>query len=251
VPQKIAATAVTARVFLDQACTPGEQVTLSAEDAHHLTSVLRLRPGDELVVVGAGVAWSADFVSAGTHACTVSIRERLHDGGRELPADVTILQALPKAAKMDDIVEKVTELGAAAIVGVRCERSYGGSSEHKIERWRRIARAAAAQAQRLHVPRVDGPWDFAVALERHARDTHVLVASERAPRGSLSTALADIPASAPLALAIGPEGSFSPAEVALARAAGARLVSLGPTILRTETAAPAALAAIAALRGWW
>lgn len=242
---------MTARIFLDRACTPGDQVTVSGEDAHHLVRVLRLRPGDELIVVGAGMAWSADLVMGDGHVCTVSIRERLHNGGRELPADVTILQALPKSAKMDVIVEKVTELGAAAIVGVRCERSYGGSSEHKVERWRRIARSAAAQAQRLRVPRVDGPCDFADALQRQARDTYVLLASEQAPRGSLAPALAAIPENAPLAVAIGPEGSFSPQELALARVAGARIVSLGPTILRTESAAPAALAAIAALRGWW
>jgi 16S rRNA (uracil1498-N3)-methyltransferase len=163
---------------------------------------------------------------------------------------VTVLQAVPKGLKMDDVVEKVVELGAAAIQPIRCARSYGGDPPAKVKRWQRIARAAAQQSRRLVVPTVAEPVRFSEALASASAATKVLVAYERAEPQSLAAALR-ASSEQPLSILVGPEGSFTDDELQLARDVGAALVSLGPTVLRTETAAAAMLSAIAALRGWW
>jgi len=238
------------RVFVDQACAPNAQITLEPNDARHLMRVLRMKEGEAITIVHAGEAWHAKLDEVGSDHATATIVEQLKGMSSELPVHVIVLQAVPKGMKMDDVVEKVVELGAARIVPLRCARSYGGDSDVKIERWRRIARAAAQQSQRLIVPDVEQPLRFHDAIDRFAATSHVIVAHEGAAQGSLAASLR-CDANATLAIVIGPEGSFTNDELQLATNAGCDLAWLGPTILRTETAAAAMLAAIAALRGWW
>jgi 16S rRNA (uracil1498-N3)-methyltransferase len=238
------------RVFVRQPCAPGSIVDLDAGDSHHLASVLRMQPGDAIAVVSDGVAWRADLVELARDRARALIVERSQERSQELPVAITVLQAIPKGTRMDDVVEKVVELGAMRIVPVRCERSYGGDSENKIERWRRIARAAARQSRRLVVPEVDASVGFQEAIARFLSAAQVIVAHEEAPSGSLAQALEQTERDQ-IAIAIGPEGSFSHDELQTAKTAGCAIASLGTTILRTETAAAAMIAAIAALRGWW
>lgn len=238
------------RVFTDVPCAPGTRVTLDPADARHLALVLRMRPGDSITLASNRVAWQATLQEVKRGRVIAEILTPLEPAG-ELPVAITILQAIPKGTKMDEVVEKVTELGAARIVPIRCERSYGGDAATKVERWRRIAHAAAAQSQRLVVPAIEAPADLVPAIERVGAEAQVLVAWEQAARSSLESSLARVDPDAPIAIAIGPEGSFSDTEVEAARRLHCDLVSLGPTTLRTETAAPAAIAAIAALRKWW
>lgn len=236
------------RFFVEQAASAGALIDLAAADVRHAALVLRLQPADEVVVVSGGSAWRAQVASIDSRRATVKVLAEI-SAPSELPQPVTILQALPKANKMDFVIEKVVELGATRIVPVQTGRSYGGASDSKLERWRKIARAAAAQSRRLIVPEVTAamPWDAAV--QHFATVSQLLVAHESAAAGSLAHALTrDTKA---LSLAAGPEGSFTPTEVEIAQRHGAALVSLGPTILRTETAALAMLAAAAALRHWW
>ena len=236
------------RFFVEQAASVGAVIELAAGDVRHAALVLRLQPADEVVVVSNGAAWRGEVASIGSRRATVKILAEMSPRS-ELPQPVTILQALPKANKMDFVIEKVVELGAARIVPIQSERSYGGASDSKLERWRKIARAAAAQSRRLIVPEVTAAMPWEAAVQRFATASHLLVAHESAAAGSLAHALAR--AGEALSLAVGPEGSFTAAEVETARQHGAAIVSLGPTILRTETAALAMLAAAAALRGWW
>ncbi len=238
------------RVFVRQTCAPGAPVDLDPSDSHHLASVLRMQLGDAIAVVSEGIVWRADLIELTRDRARALIVERSQERSQELPVAITVLQAIPKGAKMDDVVEKVVELGATRIVPVRCERSYGGDSDNKIERWRRVAAAAARQSRRLVVPQVDASASFQEAIERFSTAADVIVAHEEAPRGSLAQALERTERDQ-LAIAIGPEGSFSGDELHIARNAGCATASLGPTILRTETAAAAMIAAIAALRGWW
>lgn len=235
------------RFFVKGPLVEGATVALGADDAHHASHVLRLRAGAPIVVVADGVAWDAVIAVAdcsGAHALRPS-----PEGGGDIGIDVTVLQALTKGSKFDVVVEKCVELGARRIVPVRCERSETDASAHKVERWRRIARSAAEQSRRNIVPVVDDPRPLAEALAVASGST-LLVASERAPKGSLAEALRAHAASKSFTIAIGPEGSFTDAELAAARTAGASFVSLGPAILRTETAAAALLAAIASARVW-
>ena len=238
------------RVFVDQTCAPNAQIALEPNDARHLVRVLRMKAGETITIVHAGHAWHAKLDDVGSDNATATIIEQTRDTPSELPIEVTVLQAVPKGMKMDDVVEKVVELGAARIVPLRCARSYGGDSDVKLERWRRIARAAAQQSQRLIVPDVEEPLRFHDAIDRFAATSHVIVAHEGATQGSLAASLRR-DAKATLAIVVGPEGSFTNDELQLASNAGCDLAWLGPTILRTETAAAAMLAAIAALRGWW
>ncbi|HEY7995177.1 MAG TPA: RsmE family RNA methyltransferase [Candidatus Eremiobacteraceae bacterium] len=234
------------RFFVDGPVTTGATIALRPDDAHHASHVLRMRADAPIVVVAGGLAWDAVIGAADCE--TAHILRPSPDSGGDIGIDVTVLQALIKGAKFDDVVEKCVELGASRIVPMRCERSEADASGHKVERWRRIARAAAQQSRRNIVPAVDDVRSFAEALS--AGGVPLLVASERAPKGSLAEALRANAGSTALAIAVGPEGSFTDAELAAAKEAGAAFVSLGPAILRTETAAAALLAAIASVRVW-
>lgn len=234
------------RFFVDGSVTAGSTIALESDDAHHAAHVLRLRADAPIVVVAKGTAW--DAVIAAADCRTAHVLRPSPDGGGDIGIDVTVLQALTKGAKFDDVVEKCVELGANRIIPVRCERSESDASAHKVERWRRIARAAAQQSRRNIVPAVDEVRPFGDAL--NAVRATIIVASERAPRGSLAEVLRAQADAIAFAIAVGPEGSFTDAELAAAKAAGGSFVSLGPAILRTETAAAALLAAIASVRVW-
>jgi len=234
------------RFFVDGPVTAGATVSLRSDDAHHASHVLRMRADAPIVIVAGGVAW--DAVIAAADCKSAHILSPSPESGGDIGIDVTVLQALIKGAKFDDVVEKCVELGARRIIPVRCERSESNASMHKVDRWRRIARSAAQQSRRNIVPAVDDVRSFAEALS--AAGAPLLVASERATKGSLAEALRANAGSMTYAIAIGPEGSFTDAELAAAKEAGAAFVSLGPAILRTETAAAALLAAIASARIW-
>jgi 16S rRNA (uracil1498-N3)-methyltransferase len=238
------------RVFVSTPCDVGAQIELERNDARHLALVLRMKPGEIITIVCSGNLWHARLSEISSDRVVTTIVERAPHTTFELPIEITVLQAVPKGTKMDDVVEKAVELGAARIVPVRCAHSYGGDSANKIERWRRIARSAAQQSQRLIVPDVEQPLRFSEAIARFAANSQVLVAHERASHGSLAAALR-ANASRPIALAVGPEGSFTDDELRHAHEARCDIVSLGTTILRTETAAAAMLAAVAALLACW
>jgi 16S rRNA (uracil1498-N3)-methyltransferase len=239
------------RFFVATQCAPNLEFDLEPDDAHHATSVLRVGPGERVVVIDATGPWDATVVDVSKHGVRIrAVAALRHDTG-ELPAEVTVLQALIKGAKFDEVVEKTVELGARWIVPVRCERSLAIPGALKIERWQRIARAAAQQSRRRQLPEVAQPAAWADAVAAATRAMPLIVAWEGAPKGSLAQAAGRVADEAAFAVAVGPEGSFTDDEIETARDAGCIFVSLGPTILRTETAAAAAIAAIAAKCGWW
>lgn len=239
-----------ARFFVEGEIKAGDVVALDSQDVRHALLVLRLRPGDKVSIVCANDVWEAELIAASGRAASARAIRPMEGVRGELPVPVTVLQAVVKGAKFDTVIEKCVELGASRIVPVVCERSYAGSGERKVDRWRRIARAAAQQSRRRMIPAVDHPiaWADGIAALRGAA---LLVAHPEAGAHSLAAALKRRDPTTALAIAVGPEGSLTSEELQIASAAGADLVSLGPTILRTETAAAATLAAIAALRGWW
>ena len=236
----------TPRFFVDQPLAAGAEIELGDEDAHHAAHVLRLDDGAPIVLLHEGAAWDARLASKGKGGLAASVIARRSEETAELTMRFVILQAVIKGNKFDEVVEKCVELGAARIVPVICDRSYADAGSAKVARWRRIARSAAQQSRRQVLPRIDDPmpWVRAVAESRP-----LVVAWEGAPAGSLESALGRIAGSSSLALAVGPEGSFTGEELSVARRAGAEFVSLGPAILRTETAAAALLAALAS-RQW-
>ena len=215
------------RFFAGAECKAGDHIELRHDDAHHAIEVLRMRTGDPLVIVRDGTAWDATLseVSRGRVQAHI-IAPRAETGG-ELPVAVSVLQAIAKGAKFDEVVEKAVELGARRIVPVICERSYAQANSAKIDRLRRIARSAAQQSRRRYLPEVAEPTAWTDALHTSDLDRPPLVAYENAAHGSFAAAVDGIGEARSIAIAIGPEGGLTGAEVAAAKESGCALVSLG------------------------
>ena len=232
------------RLFVDAGLKPHASIELPEAAAHHAARVLRLSAGDSVVLFdGSGGEYEARLEMPGRGRVLAETGER-RDFERESPLAVTLLQAVSSRERMDFTIQKAVELGVAAIHPVYSERSIvrlsGEREAKKLAHWRRIAVAACEQCGRNRIPEIAAP----VALDRYraAGDSKILLAPSAAQR------LADL-ARGPLVLAAGPEGGFSEQEEALLQRAGFTAVRLGPRVLRTETAALAALAALNALAG--
>ncbi len=214
---------------------------------HYLLRVLRLKAGDALEVFdGRGASFDARISAATADAATLQLGPpRVTPAARA----ITLIQGLPKADKLELVLQKGTELGAAAFRPAACERSVvklDGKEEKKQQRWQRIAEEAARQCERADVPEVFVPQPLLDAVRALTPGTRVLVLDEEETALPLSAAVID---DAPIALVIGPEGGLSRAEVEQLHSMGATSVTLGPLILRTETAGLAALAVLRHLDG--
>jgi 16S rRNA (uracil1498-N3)-methyltransferase len=208
----------------------GQALTLPENEARHLFKVLRARPGDPAEVVGAGGALALARVEDGR---TVTVVEALDAGLEEVA--VTLYQAVPKGGRMDLAVEKATEAGATRIVPLLTEHGEVNPREGKVDRWRRVAEAAARQSLRLRVPEVSEPLAFGAAL-REAGEAGVLL--HNAPGvDDVEDVVGD-----GVCLFVGPEGGWSGGELEEARGAGLAVGGLGPYRLRAETAGVVAVA---------
>ena len=237
------------RFYVPLGLAPGATVDLPAEAAHHAVKVLRLDEGAELVLFdGGGGEWLARLVRAGRGVRAVL--ESRDEPQREPAVRITLAQGLPAADKMDWIVQKAVELGVAAIRPLAMKRSVirlsGERMERRVAHWRGVAVAACEQCGRNRVPDVAPLIDLPQYLGEAAADNEIRLLL--AP--GAESRLRDLPPPAgPVTLIVGPEGGFEEGESAAIRAAGFRPVSLGPRVLRTETAGVAALAAMMALWG--
>lgn len=223
----------------------GEAVLLTGEDGRHIAKSLRCREGDVVQLCdGRGTDAAGTITAIAGDTVTVSLSER-RPSRSELPCLVTLYQALPKGDKLDLIVQKTVELGVAAVVPVltsRCvSRPDGKSMEKKLERLRKIAREAAGQSGRGRIPEVRPLISFGEALGELEKSLCPILFYEEA-RELLGPLLAPRPGE--IALMVGSEGGFSPAEARKARERGIRLCTMGPRILRCETAPLYALSAI-------
>lgn len=237
------------RFFLEEAVRSGEETTLSAADSRHLSRVLRARPGDEITVVSANRVYRAELLTVG-EAVTVRLGEELA-AYSEAPLRLFLLQGLAKGERMEIVIQKAVELGVSRLIPVACERSVvrlsGDKAAAKRARWQKIAEAAAKQCGRTSLPEVSLPMTLSDALAELSADCRIIMPWEEADGETvgmpLSAALAEEKPDA-AALIIGPEGGLTAQEAELAESAGARLVTLGRRILRTETAAIASLSII-------
>lgn len=234
------------RLFIDPRAISGNRVHLGAGDAQYLTRVLRLGRGDTVELLdGTGEGLRCEIEEAHKEGVTARVLDRFEVP--EPPVPITLYQALPKGDKFELIIQKCTELGVGRIVPIQATRSVvqlkGDRAETKVVRWQKIAQEAAEQCERGKVPVVDVPERLQDV--RLPDGTLGLVLSERVVTPTLPQAL---PEQAPLAIAlfVGPEGGWTPEELAAMRALGAIEVSLGDRILRTETAGMASLAILMA-----
>ncbi len=242
------------RFFSRSADREGDLVRLGGAEARHALKVLRLGPGDRIAVLdGSGREYEAviervDGAVDGGEAILQARIAATRPRATEPSLNLLLLQGLPKGDKMDLIVQKATELGVSRIVPVVTERSVSRpeaeSGWAKAARWRRIAQEAAKQAGRAVVPEVELPQSLGEALRTLPAGCALIVPWEGERRRTLAEAVEALAPAGAAAVLIGPEGGLSEAEVAQASAAGGATVTLGPRLLRTETAGLAVLACL-------
>ena len=228
----------------------GGAVAVSPEAGRHLARVLRLRAGDDVVLLdGRGGESLGRVVTVKGDAVTVETREF-----RQRPPPsvaITLFQALPKGDRMDLIAQKAVELGVAALQPVDTQRVVvrmdSARARERCERWRRIAAGAAEQSDTPRVPEIRDVCQVANVAEMGCKLDLFLVGSLETDSRSLRVVVDEARARKPasIGVVIGPEGDLTPEEYALLRRAGAIPVSLGPRVLRTETAALYCLSVLA------
>lgn len=237
-------------------CLPSEreprELHLTADESHHLVIVNRAARGDTVVAFdGQGREWVCELIDDGRISAVLKVR--FAQQAKPLPFEITLGQALPKGPHMDAIVRKATELGVARIVPLESERTQvrldDERSDKKIEKWQTAALEAAKQCGNPWLPEI-APVQTAANFMASARGYDLkLIASLQPGAKKLKTVLAAFQAAQGRApkkalWLIGPEGDFTPAESSLAQSAGFEPVTLGPLVLRCETAAIYALSVL-------
>jgi 16S rRNA (uracil1498-N3)-methyltransferase len=241
--------------YIDALPESGELAVVEGDQGFHAATVRRIRCGEQLVLGdGAGGVARCVVEQAGRDGLQARVLDRWQVPSVQPP--VTVIQALPKTERSELAIELATEAGADALVAwqaARCvARWEGGRADKGLRRWRAVARAAAQQSRRAHIPSVDGVLTTA-ALTRRIGDLvasggMVLVLHESAAGQVTDLGLAQAKS---VTLVVGPEGGIAPDELTAMTDAGAVAVRLGPTVLRTSTAAAVALGALGVLTPRW
>lgn len=239
-----------ARILLPPAAIVGDLATVTGPAFHHLARVLRLGVGASLQLFdGQGHRWPATIRELGTERAVLALGPP-----EEAPPapELTLAQGLAKGDKLELVVQKATELGVSRVVPLALARSVvkltPEKGEERAGRWRKIAEEAARQCGRADVPAVESPVtlpSFLAAAQFRGEAVALLHEGET----TRLSVWARAQAGRPLAIVVGPEGGLAPQELALAVAAGAAVVGLGPRVLRTETAGLAALAVLLHVAG--
>lgn len=216
-------------------------VKITGDDVKHIYKVLRLNIGDEICINDCtGNEYLANIKSIDKKEVNAEITEKL-ELNNESKINITLYQGLPKAAKMDLIAQKNTELGVKSIIPVVTERVVvkGDLKEFKkVDRWNRIALEASKQCKRSSIPKINNPLNFNDALEDLKQFDLVIIPYENKKNYGIKAMINEINKEEikNIAIMIGPEGGFSEDEIEKLKEIDAKIVTLGPRILRTETA---------------
>lgn len=233
----------------------GQSAVVEGDEGFHAATVRRIRPGEVLVLSdGAGAMARCEVEEAGKRGLSARVVQRWTQPGPT--PEVTVAQAIPKSDRSELAIELATEAGAddfLAWQAVRCVARWDGDRAEKgLRRWRAVARSAARQSRRAHIPQVDGPVSTgelaAVTAARVEAGGLVLALHESATRPLADIAVARANS---IMLIVGPEGGITDGELGELTAAGAVAIRLGPTVLRTSTAAAVALGALGVLTPRW
>ena len=241
------------RFFVEEKDIKENQVTIKGDEARHIAQVLRLKERDKIkVFTGKGKEYLTEIIQASKKEVIGRIlKESRLD--TEPPIEITLVQGLPKSDKMDLIVQKTTELGVKRIIPVITQRTIIRLDKEKAKvrriRWQRIALEAAKQSGKAIIPEVREVISFIQALDNLNRESLNLIPWEEETSTSLKEVLKHHISHIPhprsqITVFIGPEGGFTSGEVEAAKKRGALSVSLGPRLLRTETAGLVTLAMI-------
>ncbi|WP_332646972.1 16S rRNA (uracil(1498)-N(3))-methyltransferase [Lysinibacillus sp. 54212] len=240
------------RYFIDERASQIGEFTLTGENARHISKVMRMTPGEEIIVVQDGIAFICELVSVGQEA--IAQKTGVTVPSPEMPLLVDIACGLPKGDKLELIAQKGTELGMHSLIPFAAERSIvkwdEKKGDKKTERLQKIAQEAAEQSHRTHVPTIQSPISFKRLLASIPNYDAVFIGDEEDAKQEERTRFADKlktlydKESKSILCIFGPEGGISRKESEALVAAGAITMSLGPRILRAETAPLYALSAI-------
>ena len=247
------------RIFLPSEELASEEALITGDNARHLSLVLRVQPGDVITAFdGKGYKYECNIIDIHKKGIQAKVMSRT-PYSVESPIAISLAQGIAKGEKMDLIIQKSTELGVYGIIPVITERSQVRHT-HKLERWRKIALFASQQSGRDRVPEIQDPVNLEEFLSRQMtpaakgyiedikgvrlENSACMMLSERQEDKNLKQTLLTLKDITQLTLLVGPEGGFSNKEVKAAVDRGFREVSLGPRILRTETAPITAISII-------
>lgn len=237
--------------FLPRTAIEGMRAVLEGAEHHHLRRVLRAQAGDRVWLFDEdGRRYRAEVREAGEASTQLTVLEILPP--REQAVEITLAAALLKSATMDEVILRAAELGAARISPLETERTVARSGERperKVDRWRKIALAAAKQSRAARPPHIDAPVSLKVFLAA-CRTERKLFLDESGGASLKTLRFSNEKPPADAAILVGPEGGWSAAERSAALSAGFEPFSLGSTILRAETAALSALTILAHEWNW-
>jgi len=233
------------RFYLPPAQCTADHLRLTDREAHHALHVLRLRTGESVTVMdGAGQVLECEVT--GLTRAEVALKIRARNVVPPLPCQITLIQALPKGKIMDSIIQKAVELGAHRVIPILSERVVSqldeDGAEGKREKWQQVAIEAIKQSGAAWLPVVTAPVPLAQYLTRPDTFDLTLIGSLQAERRHPRACLADYQTAhgrppGTVGVWVGPEGDFTPSEVAAIQASGAQPITLGRLVLRVETAA--------------
>lgn len=234
--------------FVEEGQICGDRIVITGEDVNHIKNVLRMKIGEEIAVSNGvdGREYRCEVAQLLSDEVVCKLRF-IKENDVELPAQVYLFQGLPKADKMELIIQKAVELGVYSVIPVATRRSIVKLDDKKAaakqNRWQGIAEAAAKQSKRKIIPKIEKVMSFAEALEM-AKELEVrLIPYELAEDMSHTKEIIErIREGQKIAIFIGPEGGFDDTEIALASEVGVEPITLGKRILRTETAGMTVLA---------
>lgn len=238
------------KFFVDKSKVVGNTATIEGDDVKHIYKVLRLKEGDKISINDcAGSEYLGQIESIDKKEVSVTIIEKV-DLNNESPVEVYLFQGLPKAAKMDLISQKCTELGVTKIIPVITERVVVKGNESnefkKVDRWNRIALEACKQSKRSIIPQIDQPIGFDELIAMADEFDLIVVPYENKENQGMRYVKSQMAGKKvkKAAIVIGPEGGFEDSEIEKLEENGAYIITLGPRILRTETAGFTALSLI-------
>ena len=230
------------RFFVEEPAMGANSITITGGDVNHIKNVLRMRPGEEVAVSNGidGREYRCGILALEEDCVRLELRF-IKEDGVELPAKIYLFQGLPKADKMELIIQKAVELGAFQVIPVAMKRCVvkldEKKADSKIKRWQGIAEAAAKQSKRGVIPTVAPVMSYAQAVKMASEMDLKLVPYELAEGMEQTKQLIEsVKPGQRIAIFIGPEGGFDPEEIRTATEAGIHPITLGKRILRTETA---------------
>tara|TARA_R110002096_G_scaffold376724_7_gene570491 strand:- start:6427 stop:7173 length:747 start_codon:yes stop_codon:yes gene_type:complete len=233
------------RFFASRELWDNDSVTLDDQEAHHCARVFRHQAGDRVEAFdGAGTSAVCDIEQVSNRRVQLKIVEK--SVGDPLPVEITLIQAIPKAKTMDLVVQKAAEIGAATIIPVITERSVVKLNDEakKRAKWQRTALESCKQCGRNWLPNVKTPSNLGDVIQEESSELRLVAALDKNSRKLRDIAAESESRPKTLSVVIGPEGDFSPNELEMLKRAKFESLSLGPTVLRSETAAIYALSII-------